>query len=79
MTLAKLKPSSLYILTNSSYTFIGEDPVANPNTQGTFKASLSRIKAAISCATSIEASDEESKITIVKKISSTLNFYTHFC
>ena len=43
----KLSPYSLCIRTNSSYTFIGEEPVAKPNTQDILLARLDLIKSAI--------------------------------
>ena len=64
MTFAKLRPSSLCIRTSSSYTLIGEDPVANPKTQWVFWLLFSLIKLAISLATTIEAVREESKIIL---------------
>jgi len=51
----KLSPYSLCIRTNSSYTFIGEEPAAKPNTQDILLARLDLIKSAISRATIFEA------------------------
>ena len=51
----KTKSFSLCIRTNSSYTFIGEEPVAKTNTQDILVARLDLIKSAISRATIFEA------------------------
>ncbi len=72
-TFLKLSPSSLCIRTNSSYTFIGEEPVAKPKTQVAFFTAFSCIKVAISLATAIDAVVELSKITLCifsKRVSS---------
>ena len=52
------------MLTNSSYTVIGEEPVAKPKIHFCFLVCLYLIKSAISLATAFDPDFEFSKITL---------------